>query len=214
MPLFPHISRIYLVLENYSLSRPDTFVGAEGYLCYEPGDIPDAPKPDCMVALGLAIPPAEITAANGYTISEIGKPPDFVLEIASMSDGKQDYLAKRETYARFGVAEYWRFDHTGGRYHDAALAGDRLVGDSYGPIPVETGSDGVIRGYNAVLQLELHWYHGRLRFWNPTVGEYLLDLTESKAQRDDAERCAELAETRAKDERAARLSAEARIREL
>ncbi|MXY22160.1 MAG: hypothetical protein F4Y49_12610 [Dehalococcoidia bacterium] len=38
-----------------------------------------------------------------------------------------DCTDKRETYAEYSVGEYWRFDHSGGEYHDAPLAGDRLV---------------------------------------------------------------------------------------
>lgn len=184
---FPYVSRAYLILDDHFLLRPDAFVGSEGYLCYYPYEIPRAPKPDCIVALGVAIPPEKIAEANGYAISEIGQPPDFVLEVASKSTGRRDYLEKRDIYAGYGVREYWRFDHTGGRYHDAALAGDRLVNGRYEPIPVDTGADGIIRGYSAALDLELHWYYGRLRFWDPKTGEYLPDLTEAKAQRDAAQ---------------------------
>ena len=205
---FPYVSRAYLVLDDHFLLRPDVFVGSEGYLCYDLREIPRAPKPDCMVALGVAIPPKEIAEANGYAISEIGQPPDFVLEVASKSTGRRDYMEKREIYAGYGVAEYWRFDHTGGRYHDAALAGDRLVNGRYEPIPVDTGADGIIRGRSAALGLELHWYDGRLRFWNPATGEYLSDLTEAKAQRDDA-----IAQRDAAEERIRQLEAELRFRQ-
>ena len=217
----PHVSRAYLILEDYYLPRPDVFVGSEGWLCNYASEAGSAPRPDCLVSFGVNFPSDEITNANGYVISEIGKPPDFVLEVASKSTGRRDYIQKRQTYARYRVSEYWRFDHTGGQYHDAPLAGDRLVDDRYEPIPVETGSDGVIRGYSEALQLELHWYHGLLRFWDPATGEYLPDLTETKAQLDNAEQRATYAEERAanaerrvEDERIARLSAEARVREL
>ena len=139
-----------------------------------------------MVATGLEIPPSEITASNGYAISEIGKPPDFVLEVASKSTGRRDYMEKRDIYAGYGVVEYWRFDHTGGRYHDTALAGDRLVDGIYVPIEVTRAADNVARGYSAALGLELHWYDGTLRFWDPDAREYLPELTEAKAQRDAA----------------------------
>ena len=203
----PHVSRAYLILEDYFLSQPDVFVGMEGWLCNDASEAGRAPRPDCLVSFGVDFSSEEISSVNGYVINEIGKPPDFVLEVASQTTGRRDYIDKRVIYAGFRVAEYWRFDHTGGRYHDVALAGDRLVGDSYEPIPVETGSDGIIRGHSAALQLELHWHQGRLRFWNPATGEYLPDLTETKAQRDAAQR-------RADEEQAARLAAEARIREL
>ena len=210
----PHVSRAYLILEDHYLHRSDVFVGSEGWLAPDAGEASRAPRPDCMVSFGVDFPSEAITNANGYVINEIGKPPDFVLEVASKTTGLRDYIGKRAIYAEYRVAEYWRFDHTGGQYHDTALAGDRLVGDRYEPIPVETGADGIIRGYSAALQLELHWHRGLLRFWDPATREYLPDLTESKAQRDEAERRAQDAETRAEEERAARLSAEARVREL
>lgn len=203
----PHVSRAYLILEDHYLHRPDVFVGSEGWLCNDASEAPCAPRPDCLVSFGLEFPSDEITNANGYVISEIGKPPDFVLEVASHTTGRRDYIDKRAIYAGYRVAEYWRFDHTGGRYHDVALAGDRLVGEDYEPIPVETGSDGTIRGYSEALQLELHWFQGRLRFWDPAAGEYLPDLTETKAQRDAAQRRATYAEQRTQ-------VAEARVREL
>ena len=193
----PHVTRAYIILEDHYLHRPDVFVGSEGWLCNHASEAGRAPRPDCMVAFGVDFTSEEITNVNGYVISEIGKPPDFVLEVASKSTGRRDYVNKRAIYAGYRVSEYWRFDHTGGRYHDVALAGDRLVGDRYEPIPVETGSDGIIRGYSEALQLELHWYHGLLRFWDPATGEYLPDLTEVKVKLDDAEQRATFAEERA-----------------
>ena len=79
----------------------------------------------------FGVDPKAIVARNGYVISEVGKPPDFVLEVASRSTGRRDYTVKRDGYAGYGVREYWRFDHTGGRFHDAALAGDVLVDGRY-----------------------------------------------------------------------------------
>ena len=210
----PHVSRAYLILEDHYLPRPDAFVGMEGWLCNDASEAGRAPRPDCLVSFGVGFTSEELASVNGYVINEVGKPPDFVLEVASQTTGRRDYVEKRQIYAGYRVREYWRFDHTGGQYHDVALAGDRLVDDRYEPIPVETDSDGIIRGYSEALRLELHWHHGLLRFWDPATGEYLPDLTETKARLDVAERRAEDAEIRAEDERAARLSAEARIREL
>ena len=73
---------------------------------------------------------------RGYAIDRQGKPPDFVLEVASPTTGRVDYTDKRADYERFGISEYWRFDPSGGEYHDAALAGDRLVDGVYEPIVI------------------------------------------------------------------------------
>ena len=205
MQQLPHVSRAYTTLESYFRQQPDVLVGGDGYLCYDAGDIRRAPRPDCVVAFGVPVPPADIVEANGYTISEIGKSPDFVLEVASEATGRRDYTVKRDIYAGYGVTEYWRFDHTGGQFHDAALAGDLLVNGVYQPIPVETGDDGIMRGYSAALGLELHWYEARLRFWNPAAGKYLPDLIEALDALTD-----ERAARQAAEEEVSRLRAELR----
>ena len=135
-----------------------------------------------MVAFG--VDPDAIFARNGYVISEVGKPPDFVLEVASESTGRRDYTAKRAIYAEYGVDEYWRFDPGSGQYHDQPLSGDRLVNGRYEPLPLNTGADEVIRGHSPVLGLELHWDTGQLRFYDPAAGDYLPDLAEATAQLD------------------------------
>ena len=71
--------------------------------------------------------PVANEARLGYLIPEQGKPPDFVLEVASETTGRRDETIKRRDYERMGVPEYWRFDPSGGRFRRAHLAGDRLV---------------------------------------------------------------------------------------
>ena len=179
MQQLPYVTRAYSILDTYCHQRPDVFVGGDGYLCSDTRDRSRWVRPDCLVAFG--VDPAAILARNGYVISEVGKPPDFVLEVASESTGRQDYTVKRDIYAEYGVAEYWRFDPSGGKYHDAPLSGDRLVNGRYEPLPLDTGADGVIRGSSPVLGLELHWAAGQLRFYDPAAGDYLRDLQEAEA---------------------------------
>ena len=187
MQRLPHSARAYVILNDYYRDRPDVLIGGRCYLCYTANDFRNSLRPDLFVSFNLAVPPADIIEANGYTISEVGKPPDFVLDVmVSESVGRRDYMVKRDIYAGYLVGEQWRFDPTGGRYHDAPLAGDRLVNGEIVPIPVVAGTDGILRGYSAVLGLELHWDSGILRFWDPTTAEYLPGLTEAKSQRDAA----------------------------
>ena len=187
------------VTRYYDALRPDAsiLVAGEGYLCATRRDLPYAPYPDMLIAFGVDA--AAIAATNGYVIDEVGKPPDFVLEVASASTGRRDYTIKRIRYARLGVLEYWRFDHTGGRFHNAPLAGDRLVNGEYVPIETETDEQGRIWGYSMALGLWLCWDAGRLRFHDGA--RFLEDPSELAASRD-AERMARDAE------RTARLSAE------
>ena len=172
-----------ILAQHLDALRPDTptLVGGNGYLCRRRADFPRCPYPDLMVAFG--IDQEKVNVANGYVIDEVGKPPDFVMEVASESTGRNDYLDKRATYADLGVPEYWRFDYTGGAYHDAPLAGDRLTENGvYQPIELTTEPDGVIWGHSEALNLSLCWIAGRLRFWARAQGMYLPDLTESAAR--------------------------------
>ena len=129
---------------------------------------------------------------NGYVISEQGKAPDFVLEIASCYTGDLDDTVKRNAYAALGITEYWRFDPTG-EYNRALLAGDRLVNGHYVPIEVDELVDGVLQGYSAALDLNLRWEDGRLGWHDTTTGQHIATF---------------------ESEREARITAEARIQEL
>ena len=61
-----------------------TLVAGEHYLAVAPTrDLVGVRYPDLLVAFG--VDPAAYFAGNAYVISEQGKPPDFVLEIASRS---------------------------------------------------------------------------------------------------------------------------------
>ena len=128
-------------------------------------------RPDLMVAFNCNRD--LLIRQKGYATLTQGKPPDLVLEVASESTGAVDYTDKRAEYAGYGIPEYWRFDPSGGSYHDAALAGDRLVDGEYERIEIEP-LDGVnCRGYSAILGLWLYWEDNQLRWLDPETGRYL-----------------------------------------
>ncbi len=185
-------SEIRTVLRLHFSHRSDVLVGGEGYLCWNTRRREGWLVPDCVVAFG--VDPDAVRNRNGYVIDDVGKPPEVVVEIASESTGRADYTRKREGYASYGVGEYWRFDHTGGRYHDRPMSGDMLVDGEYEPITVERDRDGVIRGHSPTLGLDLCWDDRRLRFYDPAKGEYLLDLPEAEDRVGLAEARAEAAE--------------------
>ncbi len=133
--------------------------------------------PDCIVTFG--VDPQAIVARNGYVISEVGKPPDFVLEVASRSTGRRDYTVKREGYAAYGVREYWRIDHTGGEFHDAALAGDTLIGNHYEAMEIHHESDGLIWGHSPILGLDICWDKEQIRLRDPSTGAFIPTPEES-----------------------------------
>ena len=137
---------------------------------------PGSARPRLLVAFG--VDHAGVIGRRGYSIEEQGKPPDFVLEVASVTTGQNDYTQKRDDYAAFRVPEYWRFDPSGGEYHDAPLAGDHLVDAVYQPIEVVQFGESSYRGHSAVLGLDLCWEDGHLRWYDPASGRYLLTYDE------------------------------------
>ena len=163
-----------------------------------------ARRPDLLIAFGVS--PEDYHASNGYIVSEQGKPPDFIMEVASPSTAQVDTGYKRVDYAALGVPEYWRFDETGASHGDR-LAGDRLEAGSYIPIPLDEVEPGVVQGFSQVLNLVIRWDHGQLVWIDPATEAPILTY-EDQRDRADAERDARiLAERRAGE-------AEARVREL
>ena len=228
MTSYKHVSKNgnahYLSLH---LGEPETtLVTADRYIVARPTQsMAGSYYPDLLVAFD--VDPDLYEDSNGYIIEEQGKPPDFVLEVASRSTGRIDVGVKREAYESLGIREYWRFDETGD-HHGARLAGDRLEGGRYVPIEVAEVADGVLQGYSAALKLNLRWEQGRLVLHDPKTGRRLptfederVGRMQERAAREQAEAAREAAETAREQaeaaraqERAAREQAEARVREL
>ena len=168
------------------------------------GEVPVAPTldpwgdyriPDLIVAHDCDT--ALVDEQHGYAIDRQGKAPDFALEVASPTTGRVDYTDKRLDYERYGVVEYWRYDPSGGEYHDVALAGDLLVGGAYQSIAIEMQDDGRLRGYSEALGLYVCWEDGELRFYDPKTESYLRTHAEDVERAESAETRARTAENRA-----------------
>ena len=192
--------------------RDSILVAGEHYTVAEPTrHLAGSRYPDLLVAFG--VDPDAYKTSNGYIISEQGKPPDFVLEIASQSSGREDTGPKRRDYAAIGIPEYWRFDETG-RYHGTRLAGERLVDGEYVAIDIEELADGSWQGYSAILDLHLRWEDGELVFYDPATGRRIATLEDERARANTEREARAAAEARA-DTAEAELAAErARAREL
>ena len=198
------------MIEAHFAHRGDVLISGQGYLRNDPRDEREQFAPDCVVAFG--VDPEAIVSRNGYVIQHAGKPPDFVLEVASRRTGRRDYTVKRVGYAGYEVREYWRFDHTGGRFHDAPLAGDTLTGEVYTPIAINRDPDGLLWGRSEVLGLDLCWDNGTLQLRDPATGKFLLRPGELRFEMEAARQQAETAQARAEiaEARAAELEAELR----
>ena len=212
MEQMPTIAVFLTALNAWFRHRGDVFIGAGGYLLKTTDDR-NGPYPDGSFAYGLE-EPGWLLHRNGYVISEVGKPPDLVLEVGSESTGRRDYTVKRETYAEYGVGEYWRFDPSGGEYHDAPLAGDTLVDGEYEPIEIVSEPDGRHWGYSKALGLELWWEDEQLRFRDPVSGAFLRTLEESESALESERMERAAAERRAESERIERAAAEERMADM
>ena len=161
--------------------------------------------PDLLVAFG--VDRSQAVFQMGYSIRDLGKPPDFVLEVASESTRNRDLEIKRRDYANFGIPEYWRFDATGGIWYGVALAGDWLAGGEYRPIELVELEPGHIHGRSDVLNLDLCSHQRRLRWYDPAEQRYLMTYAEERRARMTERNARIAAEGRAN-------AAEVRIREL
>ena len=172
-------------LVHFFGNRDTTLVAGERYVSQEPTrNLAGVRYPDLLIAFG--VDPTAYYRSNAYIISEQGKPPDFVMEIASRSTGREDVRDKPADYAALGIQEYWRFDETG-EFHLTRLAGDRLVDGQYEPIPIETVEEGVLQGYSAALNLIIRWENSQLKWHDPATGEHIPTFEQERGGRIAAE---------------------------
>ena len=169
--------------------------------------------PDLLVAFD--VDREVVHAERGYAIERHGKPPDFVLEVASVHTAPKDEVGKRTGYAAYGVPEYWRFDDEWGQKYATGLAGDRLTPSGvYQPIAIHQVDANRYWGHSAILNLDLCWEYGQLRWYDPVARRYLQTYKESQIGRIAAEDVRDAALEDRDRERARRIAAEARIQEL
>ena len=208
----PYFIEILATLKAF-LESMDVLVSGNTIIYYVEGDPTLSVSPDCYIVFGIGRA-ALLELHRTYRVWEAGKFPDFVLEIGSPSTADNDLGPKRELYARLGALEYWRYDPTGGEHYGEPLVGEYLVEGEYQRFEMMEDPDGLPRVHSPLLNLDLRWEEGRLRFYDPTSGRWLENNAESIA-RAEAERDARIsAEVQAEAERDARIAAEARVAEM
>ena len=187
-------------LQRHWRGRPDVFVGADQFLYWDPAYDPRAKRgnppmaPDVYVACGVAN-----RHRNSYVVWEEGKPPDFVLEVASPSSRKRDAREKPGIYAKIGVPEFFLYDPEGKL--TPALAGFALRGGAYQPLPEERLPGSAVGVYSNVLGLCLCTrppgpgpIDGALCWYDPAAGAFLptrLEMADDLRRLADANRQAE-----------------------
>ena len=178
---------------------PTALVAADILMYPEEGNNRNFIAPDVLVGLGLGT-----RNRSSYFVWAEGKPPDWVLEVASPSTQKKDRDRKRCRYAEIGVPEYWMFDPKGGVYPPGTprLQGLKLVDGEYVPLPSRLADGGrMIR--SEALCLDVRVDGELLRFRDAATGRDI-------PHRSDVAAAAEHAEAQARREAAQRKAAEAK----
>ena len=168
---------------------PNTLVGFELQLEDREGKRRHVVVPDVLVVFG--VPDKN---RDSYKVSEEGKAPDFVLEVASKGTYEKDLGSKKDTYERMGVREYCVFDPKGGM-HQPRLQLFRLEGGVYKQASGRSRRDGSLAVTSETLGLELRFEDDRMRLWDPKTREYLLE------HQDEYARCLEERDKRIAAER-------------
>ena len=154
----------------------EVYASTDKFLFLEEGNRRAAVVPDVLLAFGPPSGPRQ-----SYKHWEEGKAPDFVLEVLSADNWRNDIERKPVLYAELGVREYWTFDPRGVRTDGGpALEGWRL-GGSGTRTPITPSPSGGSR--SDVLGLDLFASGRLLRFRDPATGEILPDHVESEAMR-------------------------------
>ena len=219
----PIIVEIAYMLTAFFRNVSDVFVSAGGFIFYDRANGNRRIAPDLYIAFGVDSQAIWDNLPN-YWIWEVGKAPDFALEVASPSTAANDIGRKRDLYAELGIAEYWLFDPTGGDLYGQPLLGLRLLDGEYHPIEIYHAVDGTIWSYSEILDLRFHWgadLLGNFDVRDPRTGMTIhMEVVEREARlaaetEADIEREARLAaETEADIEREARLAIEAEATRL
>lgn len=171
---------IISVLTLFFEANTRVVVSGDTFIYFVEGDPLSWVSPDCYVALDVNRDLIE--RANTYRVWEVGKVPDFVLEIGSYSTAVNDLGGKRDLYARLGISEYWLFDPSGGEHYGEPLIGEYLEHGEYQRFDMQTNPDRTVWAHSPVLNLDLHWDGGRLRFYDPTAGVWLQSMAEMAAE--------------------------------
>ncbi len=167
----------------------DVWVGGNLYFFYEKGNPKARVAPDVLLAKGV-----RKWDRPNYLLWQEG-PPALAVEVTSKKTQRKDRDVKKPLYERLGIKEFVLFDPFG-EYLRPPLQGFRLMRGSYQPIPLE--ADGSLRSQTTGLWFKREGQ--RLRLVDVITGEPILWREELEvAHRQEA---------------AARLAAEERIRVL
>lgn len=200
-----YLREIAIILAGFFLGDPTVEVDSDTFIYFIEGDPNRRVAPDLLIAFGVS--KESLERNNVYLVWEVGKFPDFILEVGSSSTANNDLGPKRALYAELGAREYWLYDPTGGEHYGEPLVGEYLVDGEYRRFEMMPDPDGNPRIHSPLLNLDLRWEEERLHFYDPVSGVWLENYQEVTDR-------ARAAEAKVEAERAARESAQDRIAQL
>ena len=207
------LDRVKRLLWELYEDRLDVFVSGAFYICYDATDGNRRLQPDCIIVFDVDAEAIRHNLPN-YWIWEVGKAPDFVMEVASPTTASNDLGHKRDMYAELGISEYWRFDPTGGELYGQPLAGERLVDGEYQPYELQVWGEASILAHSELLALDFYWDGEDFDVLNPETGKTVDKRAAAEEQAAEEREARLAAEAQTFAEREARLAVESREREL
>ncbi len=147
------IKQALAALDHLPDTEEFTYIDSNLPIRLDPTDLRISIAPDYYRARGVDV--SRIRDDTGYNLWEIGKPPEWVLEVASRSAYRKDLYEKPAIYAGIGVSELWMFDPTGGELYGQALIGFKMVEGEYEPVDISTNEHGLPSGYSDELGLRI-----------------------------------------------------------
>ena len=147
------IKQATTALDHIPNGEEFTFMDSNLPIRFDPNDLRVSIAPDYYRSKNVNV--SAIRDQTAYNLWEVGKPPEFVLEVASPSTYEKDLYEKPDIYASIGVAEFWMFDPTGGDLYGKALTGFKLAEGGYQPIEIAPNQHGLMSGYSEELGLRL-----------------------------------------------------------
>ena len=210
MDQWPTVFRISRLLYERYQGCPDVFVNGGAFVSYDVTDGNRRVAPDLFIAFDVDVAGIYENLPN-FWIWEIGKAPDFVMEVASPSTAANDLGWKRELYERLEIQEYWRFDPTGGELYGKPITGERLEASRYEEYELQYGDDGSVRVHSELLDVVFYWDGAELfDVLDPATGLTIDKRVAAEARADREQEARVVAEAALSLEQAARTHAETR----
>ena len=149
----PTIEYVTMAVRYILRGEGAVFIGSNIPLRTNPLNRREHEAPDYYLARNVNV--AAIRGETAYNLWEVGKPPEWALEVASPSTYERDLYEKPARYAEIGIGEYWMFDPTGGELYGQSLTGFELVDGRYEPVELVRNEHGLLFGYSRELGVRL-----------------------------------------------------------